>query len=75
MRLLRTRKHVNYCIFLSLSAYLQEEVNQVGVLFEFGTDYAEKLDLFILCRSSQNLATQTDQFLWKSQNAVTLNIA
>lgn len=50
--------------------HLQEEVDQVGVLFEFGTDYAEKLDLFTLCRSSQNLTTQTDQLLWKSENAL-----
>lgn len=38
------------------NANLQEEVNKVGVLFEFGTDDAEKLDLFVLCRSSQNIA-------------------
>lgn len=45
------------------NAHLQEEVNKVGVLFELGADNAEKLDLFVLCRSSQNLAAQTDHFL------------
>lgn len=43
--------------------YLQEEVDQVRVLLEFGTDYAQELDLFVFRGGRQNLAAQADQFL------------
>lgn len=38
--------------------HLEEEVNEVWVLLQFGTDYTEELNLFIFCRSSQHLPTQ-----------------
>lgn len=44
-------------------AHLKEEVDQVWVLLQFGTDYTKELNLLVFCGSRQNLATQTDQFL------------
>lgn len=43
--------------------YLEEEVDKVWILLQFGTDYTKELDLFIFCGSSQHLPTQMDQFL------------
>lgn len=50
-------------ILASKITHLKEEVDKIGVLLEFGTDYTKELDLLIFCGSSQNFATQTDQFL------------
>lgn len=50
-------------MLVSKITHLKEEVDKVGVLLEFGTDYTKELDLLIFCGSRQNLATQTDQFL------------
>lgn len=43
--------------------YLEEEVNKVWILLQFGTDYTKELDLFVFCGSSQHLPAQMDQFL------------
>lgn len=56
-------------ILPSKITHLKEEVDKVGVLLEFGTDYTKELDLLIFCGSSQNLATQTDQFLRGKTNS------
>lgn len=53
----------------AIATHLKEEVDKVGVLLQFGTDYTEELNLLIFCRSSQHLATQTDQFLTKNVTA------
>lgn len=42
---------------------LKEKVHKIWVLLQFGTDYTKELNLFIFCRSSQHLPTQTHQFL------------
>lgn len=55
--------NVNNFILASKITHLKEKVDKVGVLLEFGTDYTKELDLLIFCGSSQNLATQADQFL------------
>lgn len=46
-----------------IATHLKEEVDKVWVLLQFGTDYTKELYLFIFCRSSQHLPTQTNQFL------------
>lgn len=51
-----------------IATHLKEEVDKVWVLLQFGTDYAKELNLFIFCRGSQHLPTQTDQFLRKKYN-------
>lgn len=48
-----------------IATHLEEEVDKVWVLLQFGTDYTEELNLFVFCRSSQHISTQTDQFLSK----------
>lgn len=53
---------MNELIFLLCIAatHLEEEVDKVRVLLQLGTDYAQELNLFIFCRSSQHLPAQTD---------------
>lgn len=46
-----------------IATHLKEKVDKIWVLLQFGTDYTKELNLFIFCRSSQHLPTQTDQFL------------
>lgn len=64
------KKDVSFFSCRIEETHLKEEVDEVRVLLQFGTDYTQELNLLIFCRSSQHLPTQPYQFLCKESHDV-----